>query len=67
MQSRYIDGRPIYSAPFNWNDSLGGTGHGADACTILNLAVGGAWPGNLADPSAYSGDFDIYYVDYYAP
>jgi hypothetical protein len=65
--TRYIDGGKIYTATWKWNASLGGTGHGPDATTIVNLAVGGSWPGNLATPSAYSGDLDLYYIDYYGP
>ncbi len=65
--TRYIDGKKIYSAAFKWAASKGGTGHGVDACTIINLAVGGAWPGNLANPSAYSGDLDLYSIEYYEP
>jgi len=65
--ARYIDGKLIYSGSFKWNASLGGTGHGPDACTIICLAVGGAWPGNLADPKSYHGDLDVYSIDYYGP
>lgn len=65
--THWIDGTPIFNARWTWNKSMGGTGFGPDAVTILNLAVGGAWPGNLTNPSAYVGDFDIYYVEYYAP
>jgi hypothetical protein len=65
--TRFIDGKPIYSGSFTWNASLGGTGHGPDACTIVNLAVGGSWPGDLADPSAYHGDLELYSIDYYGP
>ena len=65
--TRYIDGKKIYSATFQWNASLGGTGHGPDATTIVNLAVGGSWPGNVANPSSYSGDLDLYYIEYYGP
>jgi len=65
--TRYIDGSKIYTGSFKWNASLGGTGHGPDATTIVNLAVGGNWPGNLTDPGAYSADLDLYYIDYYGP
>ncbi len=65
--TRYIDGKEIYSGTFKWNASLGGTGHGPDATTIFNLAVGGDWPGNLTNPAAYSADLDLYYIDYYGP
>jgi hypothetical protein len=65
--TRYIDGSEIYTAKFYWNASLGGTGHGPDATTIFNLAVGGSWPGDLADPGAYSGDLDLYSIEYYGP
>jgi hypothetical protein len=66
--TRYIDGNEIYVATaWQWNATLGGTGFGADACTIFNLAVGGNWPGPVSDPASYSADFDIYSVDYYGP
>ena len=65
--TRYIDGGLIYTAGFKWNASLGGTGHGPDPVTLIGLAVGGAWPGNLANPSSYYGDLDIYSIDYYGP
>lgn len=65
--TRYLDGKKIYSAAFKWSASKGGTGHGVDACTIFNLTVGGVWPGNLANPSAYSGDLDLYSIEYYEP
>ena len=65
--TRYIDGKKIYTAKFKWNASKGGTGHGSDASTIVNLAVGGNWPGNLTNPSAYSGDLDLYSIEYYEP
>lgn len=64
---RHLDGKLIYRAAFTWNASLGGTGHGADACTIINLAVGGSWPGQVADPPSYSADLDLYSLDYYGP
>jgi len=64
---RYIDAVPVYSALWKWNASLGGTGNGPDAATIFNLAVGGNWPGNVADPSSYSADLDLYSLRYYAP
>jgi hypothetical protein len=65
--TRYIDGKAIYSATWKWNADLGGTGFGPDPITIANLAVGGDWPGNLSDPSSYSGDMDLYSIDYYGP
>jgi hypothetical protein len=65
--SRFIDGGAIYTAPWKWNASLGGTGHGPDATTIVNLAVGGSWPGNLSNPASYSADFDLYSIEYYGP
>jgi hypothetical protein len=45
----------------------GGTGHGPDATTIANLAVGGSWPGNLSNPASYSADLDLYSIEYYGP
>jgi hypothetical protein len=65
--ARYIDGSLIYTAAFKWNESLGGTGKGPDASTIVNLAVGGSWPGNVANPSAFVADFDLYSIAYYGP
>jgi hypothetical protein len=65
--TRYIDALEIYSSVWQWNASLGGTGHGPDASTIFNLAVGGNWPGNVANPSAYSADLDLYSIEYYGP
>lgn len=65
--TRYVDGKTMYTATFKWNASMGGTGFGGNAHTLLNLAVGGVWPGNHPNPSTYSGDLDIYSVDYYAP
>lgn len=65
--TRYIDGKKIYSATFTWNASLGGTGKGPDATTIVNLAVGGSWPGDVSSPSSYSGDLDLYSIEYYGP
>jgi len=64
---RHIDGKLIYRATFTWNASMGGTGHGPDACTTINLAVGGSWPGNLPDPKSYSADLDVYSISYYGP
>ena len=46
---------------------MGGTGAGPDPQPIVNLAVGGAWPGNTDSPSTYSADLDVYYIDYYTP
>jgi hypothetical protein len=65
--ARYIDGALIYTATFKWNASLGGTGKGPDAATIVNLAVGGSWPGNVANPAAFSADFDVYSIESYGP
>jgi hypothetical protein len=65
--ARYIDGSLIYSATFKWNASLGGTGKGPDAATIVNLAVGGSWPGNVANPSGFTADLDLYSIEYYGP
>ena len=65
--TRFIDGKKIYTAAFKWNASLGGAGHGPDACTIFNLAAGGSWPGNLTNPSAYNADLDLYSIEYYGP
>jgi hypothetical protein len=65
--ARYIDGSLIYTATFKWNASLGGTGKGPDVATIVNLAVGGSWPGNVANPASFSADFDLYFIDYYGP
>ncbi len=56
---KYIDGRPIYRANWKWR--------GPDAATIVNLAVGGVWPGNLSNPASYSGNLDLYSLDYYGP
>jgi len=67
LVTRFIDGQKIYEASWKWNASLGGTGFGPDAAMTINLAVGGSWPGNLADPSSFSGDLDIYSIDYYGP
>ena len=57
--TRYIDGKPIYAASWKWR--------GPDATTIVNLAVGGKWPGNHPDPGSYAGDLDLYSIDYYGP
>ena len=65
--SHWIDGTAIYTATYRWNKSMGGTGFGPDATTIINLAVGGDWPGQLANPAAYTGDFDVYSVEYFGP
>jgi hypothetical protein len=64
---RYIDGGLIYTATFKWDQSLGGTGHGPDAATIVNLAVGGSWPGNVSNPGSYKDDLDVYYLQYFGP
>ncbi|MES3039093.1 MAG: glycoside hydrolase family 16 protein [Bdellovibrionota bacterium] len=63
--TRYIDGKVMYKAKWKWNQSLGGTGKGPDASTIFNLAVGGVWPGNHPNPSSYSGDLDLYSLEYF--
>ena len=63
----WVDGGEIFEASYTWNKSLGGTGFGPDATTIVNLAVGGVWTGQLANPAAYVGDLDLYYVDYFEP
>jgi hypothetical protein len=65
--TRYIDGGLIYTATFTWNQSLGGTGKGPDAATIVNLAVGGSWPGNVSNPSSFKDDLDVYWIQYFAP
>ncbi len=65
--ARYIDGGLVYTATFKWDQSLGGTGHGPDAATIVNVAVGGSWPGNVSNPSSYSDNLDLYYLQYFAP
>ena len=36
-------------------------------CIDGKLVVGGDWPGNLANPSAYSADLDLYSLEYYGP
>lgn len=70
---RYIDGVLIYHFPnWKWNNSLGGTGNGPDACAILDLscgsgATGGQFPGTIASPSTWTGDLDIYSIGYYGP
>ncbi len=65
--ARYIDGGLIYTATFKWDQSLGGTGHGPDAATIVNLAVGGSWPGNVSNPGSFSDNLDLYYLQYFGP
>jgi hypothetical protein len=65
--TRYIDALAIYSDAWKWNASIGGTGNGPDPATIVNLAVGGDWPGNVVDPASYSADLDLYSIGYYAP
>jgi len=65
--ARYIDGSLIYTATFKWNESLGGTGKGPDVATIVNLAVGGSWPGDVANQSAFAADLDLYSLESYAP
>lgn len=63
--TRYLDGALMYSATWKWNQSLGGTGHGPDSIMTLSLAVGGSWAGDVAVPSAYVGDLDVYSIEYY--
>ncbi len=65
--ARYIDGGLVYTATFKWDQSLGGTGHGPDAATIVNLAVGGSWPGNVSDPASFNDNLDLYYLQYFGP
>ncbi len=65
--ARYIDAGLVYTATFQWDQSLGGTGHGPDASTIVNLAVGGSWPGDVSNPSSFNDDLDLYYLQYFAP
>ncbi|MDB4964715.1 MAG: hypothetical protein JWN44_404 [Myxococcales bacterium] len=68
LVSRYIDGKEIYSTVFKWNASLLASGTwGPDPGFIMNLAVGGGWPGNLSNPSSYYGNLDVYSIDYYGP
>lgn len=64
---RYLDGVLLYHATWKWNTTMGGTGFGPDPAMILDLAVGGAFPGNVATPSAYSGDLDVYSLGFYTP
>jgi hypothetical protein len=33
----------------------------------MNLAVGGSFPGDVANPSPYTGNLDVYSIDYYVP
>jgi hypothetical protein len=66
--SRYIDGGLIYTAAnWKWNSSLGGTGYGPNPSMILNLAVGGWWPGDTPTPSKFSSDLAVYSIEYYWP
>ena len=65
--TRYVDGVLMYSAVWKWNASLGGTGHGPDSIMTMSLAVGGSWPGNVANPAGYVGDLDVYSIEYYGP
>jgi hypothetical protein len=58
--TKWIDGGLIYTAT-NWKWS------GPNPNTIINLAVGGSWPGALSNPSAYSGNLEIYSIEYYGP
>jgi hypothetical protein len=67
LLTRYLDAVAIYKATWQWNASLGGPGHGPDPSVIVNLAVGGDWPGNTADPKGFSADFDVYSIEWYGP
>ena len=67
LLTRYIDGAEIYSSVWKWNASLGGTGHGPDPSVVVNLAVGGDWPGNVPTPSTYAAGLDLYWIDTYGP
>lgn len=58
--TKWIDGGLIYTAD-NWQWS------GPNPNTIINLAVGGSWPGDLSNPSEYSGNLDVYSIEYYGP
>ena len=58
--TKWIDGGLIYTAT-SWKWS------GPNPNTIINLAVGGSWPGKLSNPSAYVGNLDIYSIEYYGP
>lgn len=58
--TKWIDGGLIYTATnWHWN--------GPNPATTINLAVGGVWPGDLSNPSAYVGNLDVYSIAYYAP
>jgi hypothetical protein len=58
--TKWIDGGLIYTAT-NWKWTS------TPPTTIMNLAVGGSFPGNLSNPSAYIGNLDVYSIAYYAP
>jgi hypothetical protein len=58
--TKSIDGGLIYTAN-HWKWS------GPNPNTIINLAVGGDWPGHLSNPSTYVGNLDVYSIEYYAP
>jgi hypothetical protein len=62
---RYLDGVLIYTANWKWNQSLGGTGFGPDAVCIIDLAIGGSWPGNVSNFTTWTGDLDVYSIGYY--
>lgn len=53
--TKSIDGGLIYTVT-DWHWS------GSNPNTIINLAVGGAWPGDLANPGEYSGNLDVYSI-----
>jgi hypothetical protein len=65
--TRFIDGGEIYSSVWKWNASLGGTGKGPDPSVIVNVAVGGDWPGNTPNATTFSADFDLYWIDTWGP
>ena len=58
--TKWIDSGLMYTAT-NWKWS------GPNPNTIINLAVGGVWLGNLSNPSAYVGNLDVYSIEYYGP
>jgi hypothetical protein len=65
---KYIDGTHIYTATDDW--SWLGLTQGVltqnPPNAIINLAVGGSFPGNV-NPMAYQGNLDVYYIEYYGP
>lgn len=65
--TRFIDGSEIYASVWKWNASLGGTGKGPDPSVIVNVAVGGDWPGDTPMATTFSADFDLYWIDTYGP